>query len=185
MKTKMLKVHMGLLAVMLLVNSTIMAAIQGCGIECRTSLDCQNGRLCRRGTCTRSSLSRDHGGSGPHQEPISIKKSSVERNTERLSEQNSVERNAERGIEQDSVEPSPERSSNPDTDRVSNERAPKQKSVLPKPQPGMLFIKEVLFDPPSGAKGDANKDGKRSASEDDFIEMVNATQQDLDLSDLR
>ncbi len=49
--------------------------------------------------------------------------------------------------------------------------------------PGQGFIiNEVLFDPPSGDAGDANGDGSRSASEDEFIEFVNDSGQPVDLS---
>ena len=37
-----------------------------------------------------------------------------------------------------------------------------------------LFISEVLADPPSGAAGDANRDGQRDPHEDEFIELYNA-----------
>ena len=45
-----------------------------------------------------------------------------------------------------------------------------------------LIINEVLFDPPSGDAGDANGDGTRSASEDEFIEFVNDSDSPIDLS---
>jgi len=45
-----------------------------------------------------------------------------------------------------------------------------------------FIINEVLFDPPGGDAGDANGDGSRSASEDEFIEFVNDSDQDVDLS---
>jgi len=45
-----------------------------------------------------------------------------------------------------------------------------------------FVINEVLFDPPGGSAGDANGDGTRSASEDEFIEFVNDTDQAVDLS---
>jgi len=37
-----------------------------------------------------------------------------------------------------------------------------------------LVITEVLADPPPGAAGDANGDGKRDPSDDEFVEIVNA-----------
>ena len=37
-----------------------------------------------------------------------------------------------------------------------------------------VLINEVLADPPDGLAGDANHDGVRSSSEDEFIELVNA-----------
>ncbi len=45
-----------------------------------------------------------------------------------------------------------------------------------------FIINEVLFDPPNGDAGDANGDGTRSASEDEFIEFVNDSDQPIDLS---
>ncbi|MDQ3806378.1 MAG: lamin tail domain-containing protein, partial [Acidobacteriota bacterium] len=42
-----------------------------------------------------------------------------------------------------------------------------------------LVINEVLADPPDGAAGDANRDGRRDGSEDEFVELVNATGADL------
>ncbi|MCB9080292.1 MAG: lamin tail domain-containing protein [Lewinellaceae bacterium] len=45
-----------------------------------------------------------------------------------------------------------------------------------------FIINEVLFDPPNGAAGDANGDGTRSASEDEFIEFINDSDQPVDLS---
>ncbi|WP_235299249.1 lamin tail domain-containing protein [Portibacter marinus] len=45
-----------------------------------------------------------------------------------------------------------------------------------------FIINEVLFDPPGGDAGDANGDGTRSASEDEFIEFVNDSDESVDLS---
>ena len=45
-----------------------------------------------------------------------------------------------------------------------------------------IVINEVLADPPEGAAGDANHDGSRDSSQDEFIELVNTTTRDLDLS---
>jgi uncharacterized protein (TIGR03437 family) len=47
--------------------------------------------------------------------------------------------------------------------------------------PLTLVINEVLADPPDGAAGDANRDGVRSAAQDEFVEIVNASAQDYDL----
>lgn len=41
------------------------------------------------------------------------------------------------------------------------------------PQAATLIINEYLADPPSGAAGDANGDGVRDATQDEFIELVN------------
>lgn len=48
-----------------------------------------------------------------------------------------------------------------------------------------LVINEVLADPPDGAAGDANRDGQRSASQDEFVEIVNASDVDIDLGGYR
>jgi uncharacterized protein (TIGR03437 family) len=47
--------------------------------------------------------------------------------------------------------------------------------------PLSLVINEVLADPPEGAAGDANRDGTRSAAQDEFVELVNASAIDLKL----
>ncbi|HYH84732.1 MAG TPA: lamin tail domain-containing protein, partial [Pyrinomonadaceae bacterium] len=44
-----------------------------------------------------------------------------------------------------------------------------------------LVINEVLADPPDGLAGDANHDGTRSGSEDEFIELVNGTDSPLNV----
>jgi hypothetical protein len=45
-----------------------------------------------------------------------------------------------------------------------------------------IMINEVLADPPDGLAGDANHDGTRDSSADEFIELVNSTARDIDLS---
>ncbi|HUQ32902.1 MAG TPA: Calx-beta domain-containing protein [Pyrinomonadaceae bacterium] len=45
-----------------------------------------------------------------------------------------------------------------------------------------IAINEVLADPPDGPGGDANRDGTRSTSDDEFIELVNTTGSDRDIS---
>ena len=45
-----------------------------------------------------------------------------------------------------------------------------------------IMINEVLADPPDGLAGDSNHDGVRDSSADEFIELVNSTTRDLDLS---
>lgn len=44
-----------------------------------------------------------------------------------------------------------------------------------------LVINEILADPPEGASGDANRDGTRSSTQDELIEFVNASTNDLQL----
>ncbi|MDT7808493.1 MAG: uncharacterized protein QOJ70_2306 [Acidobacteriota bacterium] len=48
--------------------------------------------------------------------------------------------------------------------------------------PRTLVINEVLADPPDGLAGDANHDGTRSGTDDEFVEMVNGSDDPLDLS---
>jgi len=45
-----------------------------------------------------------------------------------------------------------------------------------------IVINEMLADPPDGLAGDANHDGVRDNSQDEFVELVNTTEGDLDLS---
>ncbi|HEX8634360.1 MAG TPA: Ig-like domain-containing protein [Pyrinomonadaceae bacterium] len=47
--------------------------------------------------------------------------------------------------------------------------------------PLTIIINEILADPPDGAAGDANRDGTRSSTQDEFIELVNASAADLNL----
>src|SRR5262249_13425648 len=51
---------------------------------------------------------------------------------------------------------------------------------------GDILINEVLADPPGAAPmdlgGDANHDGVRSSSDDEFVELVNSTDHDIDIS---
>ena len=51
--------------------------------------------------------------------------------------------------------------------------------------PLALVVNEVLADPPDGTAGDANRDGVRSASDDEFVEIVNASASDIDLDGYR
>ena len=44
-----------------------------------------------------------------------------------------------------------------------------------------IVINEFLADPPEGSQGDANHDGTRSASQDEFIELFNSTPNDIDI----
>ena len=45
-----------------------------------------------------------------------------------------------------------------------------------------LLLTEFLADPPAGIAGDANGDGERNASQDEFIEFFNSTDEPVDLS---
>jgi hypothetical protein len=46
----------------------------------------------------------------------------------------------------------------------------------------MLVLNEVLFDPAPGLDGDANCDGVREGSEDEFVEIVNDSATTIDLT---
>jgi hypothetical protein len=50
------------------------------------------------------------------------------------------------------------------------------------PAVGDLVINEFLADPPPDAAGDANCDGERDSGDDEFVELVNVTDHDLDLA---
>lgn len=45
-----------------------------------------------------------------------------------------------------------------------------------------ILINEALADPPDGIAGDANRDGVRDSSDDEFVELVNTTIHDIDIS---
>ena len=46
----------------------------------------------------------------------------------------------------------------------------------------LVTINEFLADPPDGLLGDANRDGVRSSSDDEFVELLNGTEGEKDLS---
>ncbi len=53
----------------------------------------------------------------------------------------------------------------------------------PDPEPSQkIMINEILFDPAPDLDGDANGDGYRHFAEDEFIEIINISSADLDLS---
>jgi uncharacterized protein (TIGR03437 family) len=45
-----------------------------------------------------------------------------------------------------------------------------------------ILINEILTDPPDGPAGDANHDGTRDSAADEFVELVNTTTRDIDLT---
>lgn len=47
---------------------------------------------------------------------------------------------------------------------------------------GGLTVNEILADPGSGLDGDANRDGVRDSSDDEFVEIVNTSTGDIDIS---
>lgn len=54
--------------------------------------------------------------------------------------------------------------------------------VFVKPVQAFVVINEFLADPAAGLAGDANKDGVRSASNDEFVEILNYSPQPVDLT---
>lgn len=50
---------------------------------------------------------------------------------------------------------------------------------------GSILITEILADPPTGLEGDANQDGVRSSSADEFVELFNAGPDGIDLTGWR
>jgi hypothetical protein len=48
-----------------------------------------------------------------------------------------------------------------------------------------LVVNEYLADPPDGPAGDANGDGTRSSSQDEFVEIINRTPEGVDISGFR
>ena len=46
----------------------------------------------------------------------------------------------------------------------------------------LVTINEFLADPPDGLLGDVNRDGVRSSSDDEFVELLNGTEGEKDLS---
>ena len=46
----------------------------------------------------------------------------------------------------------------------------------------LVTINEFLADPPDGLLGDANRDGVRNSSDDVFVELLNGTEGEEDLS---
>jgi len=45
-----------------------------------------------------------------------------------------------------------------------------------------LLLNEVLYDPPNGLEGDANGDGVRDPNDDEFVELINVSNSNLDIS---
>lgn len=54
--------------------------------------------------------------------------------------------------------------------------------ALLKVTPPTLVVNEVLADPPTGIEGDANHDGTRDGAQDEFVELVNASGDALNIS---
>lgn len=65
---------------------------------------------------------------------------------------------------------------------ASREPSPNAATPAPPPPPATVVLNEFQADPASGDAGDANGDGTRNGSEDEFIELVNISGGDLDIS---
>lgn len=77
--------------------------------------------------------------------------------------------------------PTPTATAPAPTSTVSPTPTPSTPTPTPPPVSGVI-INEILADPASGLDGDANGDGVRDASDDEFLEIVNNTGADLDVS---
>ena len=71
------------------------------------------------------------------------------------------------------------------TDSTTETATPEQPTGIPSTSLSLVFIDEVLADPPAGAAGDANQDGVRHTYEDEFIELVNAGPDTISLTGWR
>lgn len=132
-----------------------------CSGGCKTALDCGAGKVCLAGAC----LDKPETTSG--QEPIPGQEGSKEITPQEPGEES---------IGSDTPDLSQTEEGNNDTDAGVTETTPE---LPPEPQMGELVINEVLFDPATGTDGDANKDGTRDSSEDEFIEIVNLSKNPL------
>ncbi len=67
---------------------------------------------------------------------------------------------------------------------TSKQCVPVNRTCLEAPQPTgpTVIINEILADPPMEAAGDANGDGVRSGTDDEFVEIVNVSEAAVDLS---
>lgn len=129
----------------------------GCG-GCSTALDCGGNKVCLSGQCQ----DKPEGSSDEPGEEVQVTPDDA----------------GTSGPEKDGPEPNntDKSTTEPPTGEQDDAGTVEEKPELPPgPQPGDLVINEVLFDPPADAAGDANQDGTRSSSDDEFIEVVNVT----------
>lgn len=158
---------------LLLVCSVMWVEFSGCQSTCQSSADCSPGLLCLAsdGSSTKTCQSKpdsgtkeekntpDSGGKdeGPKKDTAPVKDQDVNDGADPIQDDSTKDAIADAVVDE----------------------PPTQKGELPKP--GDLVINEIHADPKSGV-GDANEDGTSSSSQDEFIEFVNVTDKDINLS---
>ena len=135
--------------------------------ECLGSNECTNGRVCRAGMCVQLGVvSRDTSDGGApedsHAPPRDVAPTDAERDAPPTDTHDTSD-------------------VTPDAEDVSEPPCP----GASQPAPGDIRINEVLANPPADELGDANRDGVRDAFEDEFVEVVNLTDETLDLTQTR
>jgi len=70
---------------------------------------------------------------------------------------------------------------NPDSNQISINKS-FELTIFDDDTNSGLLLTEFLADPPAGIEGDANGDGERNASQDEFVEFLNITDSIIDLS---
>lgn len=78
--------------------------------------------------------------------------------------------------------PTPDATPPSDGGAIADASGPACVSTPRAPMAGDLVINELLADPPAGVAGDANGDGARDSTADEFVELVNVSGQVLDLA---
>lgn len=122
--------------------------------ECERTADCANDEFCRMGFCVPA----------------------VAHDDAALNDTGATGRSAGDGGER----PGPTDA----TERTAADTAQPPSCDGRAPTPGDLAVNEILVDVPSGSSGDANGDGTRDASADEFVELVNRADERLDLSNV-
>lgn len=156
----------------LLLSLTLWLGACGLGVgaepECLTSDDCARGELCRLERCV------------PSGDPNASPTASVTVTTappEPLPTPPSTPTSTP-------TPPAPEPDAGPPADERADAGTPPTPACGPHPGPGDLALNELLVNVPPEPDGDANGDGRRDAYHDEFIELVNTTEDTLDLEGL-